>query len=130
MKRLALGILLCSAPSAISCVAGQGDQILAKDLAQSIPEFTATPGDNVVSFAPLPGTQRNFTVREALAAARRLGIQINAGSLRDICFVREVHQMQEADFQAALMAPQRAMPVLKSWSMVVLLYQQADWNFP
>ena len=104
MMSLALGILLCFSPSAISCVAVQGDQILVKDLAQSITEFATTPGDNVVSFAPLPGTQRNFTVREALAAARRFGIQLDARSLRDICFVREVHQMQEADFQAALIA--------------------------
>ena len=103
MTRFNLIIFLCGAPPAMSCVPVQGDQILVKDLARSIPKFNAVRGDGVVGFAPLPGTQRTFTVREALATARRLGLELDAARLRDICFVRELHEMQEADFHAALM---------------------------
>lgn len=104
MTRIALAVLFFTSLG-VACTAVPGDKILVRDFGRSRPEFAAAADqEKVVSFAPLPGTQRNFTAREVRALAQRVGIQVDGDMVKDVCFIRDVHDLTAQDFQSALVA--------------------------
>lgn len=89
----------------VPCVAVDGDQIRAADLARSSPLFAAAPARLPVGFAPLPGAVRRFRVEELTRLAIRWGL---AGAPdRDICVTRETVPLSEP---ALISAMQRNLP--------------------
>jgi flagella basal body P-ring formation protein FlgA len=63
--------LLLTAPQ--PCVAVEGDQITAGDLARAVPAFSSVPADAEIGYAPVPGVRRYFHAPEL----RRLALRYN-----------------------------------------------------
>ncbi|MEO8127549.1 MAG: flagellar basal body P-ring formation chaperone FlgA [Bryobacteraceae bacterium] len=66
------------------CVAVEGDQILARDVAALIPEFARVPAAEVIGLAPLPTVRRVMSGGELVRFARKFGVEIVAPV--DVCF--------------------------------------------
>jgi len=67
-----------------ACLSVEGDRILAKDLAASLPAFQAIAPDTVLGNAPQPGSDRVFHAPELAAIARRYSLSLEDPS--DVCF--------------------------------------------
>lgn len=88
MKPRFLAVLLCVAPLAgaqtARCEPVEGDRIVAKDLAASLPGFAKLAPDTPIAPAPPPGVRRVFRPLEISALARRYSVDVDAPG--ELCF--------------------------------------------
>ncbi|MBZ5596280.1 MAG: flagellar basal body P-ring formation chaperone FlgA [Acidobacteriia bacterium] len=88
----AAGTLAAAEPPVSSCLNVEGDAILARDLAQALPVFSALPPDTRIGYAPIPGVRRFFYASELRRLSARYHIAFsNAGG---ICFERTMETLQ------------------------------------
>ena len=90
---------------AATCVAVEGNEILAKDIAKIEPAFAAVNPNLPFSYAPVIGAQRVIAAAELTHWAAKAGIDVK--SARPACFERPAHSLSAADIRAAI---QRAFP--------------------
>ena len=84
-KLLTLGTLAVAALAQNpSCVAVEGDQILASDLARTLPAFKQIPPNTPLAPTPGPGGTRVFTADELQSIASRFSVTTDAAP--DLCF--------------------------------------------
>jgi len=88
------------------CAEVEGDRILARDFAVSLPGFGQVPPETPLAAAPLPGVRRFFRPSELVALARRYSVEIdpNVG----LCFDRETEML---DRDRVLEAMRQALPL-------------------
>jgi flagella basal body P-ring formation protein FlgA len=91
--------------SAATCVAVEGSEIVAKDVAKVDPAFGTLNPDLPFSYAPVIGARRIISVAEMAHWAAKAGIEIKTVS--PACFERPAHSLSAADIRAAI---QRAFP--------------------
>jgi len=81
------------------------DRLTAGDLAQIIPEWKAVAPHERLGFAPLPGIERRVSRGQLLGWGKRLGLDLQPGSLPDFVLVsRRMRQLREAEATTALAA--------------------------
>lgn len=112
MKTLLIWIVMALAAAA-ECVSVTGDKIVARDLARAIPEFGSVPGDEVLSFAPIPGLTRTLKASQITMLAKRFQSVLNEGAVKDVCFVSAAEMLTEDQIRAAIL------PAIE-WSVVSL----------
>lgn len=91
--KLWIAVTLASLRLSGACVPVTGDKILARDFAAAVPGFAAADPEMTIGFAPLPGAERVFKVKETEAVARRAGSSL-AVPEGDVCFVRVSHALE------------------------------------
>jgi flagella basal body P-ring formation protein FlgA len=120
MTRLArLLILLLPAvrfaPGASGCIAIEGERILARDLAQSLPAFSTVPADTQIGYAPVPGVKRFFYTPELQRLAARYHLTLSQDA--EVCIERVLEPLRpEAVVEAmkkALGAPEARIEVVE-----------------
>jgi flagellar basal body P-ring formation protein FlgA len=88
-----------------SCVSVSAGQILAVDLAKSIPLFDSLDPNEVLGFAPFPGTKRVFSSREVVFIARSHGLIFDDGVIApSVCFERLVRRLTADEVKSALLS--------------------------
>jgi flagella basal body P-ring formation protein FlgA len=80
-------------PSASPCLNVESDAILARDLAQALPVFSALPPDTPIGFAPIPGVRRFFHASELRRIAARYHIAYSTPG--DICFQQPMETLEQ-----------------------------------
>lgn len=90
------------------CLPVSGERVLARDLAQVAPAFSALPPELVLGYTPAPGGRRTYSAAELGRLARRYGLAMEPGS--PACFVRPVEALTRERVAAAMM---RAMPAAR-----------------
>lgn len=83
-----------------ACLPVSGDRILAGDMARAVPAFAGTAPEQVLGFAPAPGSRRTYGAAELARLARRYGLAVEPGM--DACFVRPVETLTRERVAAAL----------------------------
>jgi flagella basal body P-ring formation protein FlgA len=73
------------------CVEVEGDRLLARDFAASLPGFAQLAPETQFGASPLPGVRRVFHSLEMKALARHYGVDI--GTSPDICFERAMETL-------------------------------------
>jgi flagella basal body P-ring formation protein FlgA len=91
---------LSSLLGAATCVAVEGSEILAKDVAKIDPAFAAVNPDLPFSYAPVIGAQRIITPAELAHWALKAGIETKLAD--PACFERLAHNLSAADVRAAI----------------------------
>src|ERR1700738_2686923 len=86
-----------------ACVPITADRILARDLAAANPVFASPTPDRVISFAPMPGTQRTFSAHELDMIAKRLAI-VASSRFAPICVERWVERLEPEQMRIAMAA--------------------------
>jgi flagella basal body P-ring formation protein FlgA len=98
---LALLWLARLAPAqAPTCLAVEGDRIVAADLAAPLPAFSQLAPETPVALAPLPGVRKVFRWFELASLAKRYGL--DAGSPSDLCFERRMETLDREKVQAEM----------------------------
>jgi len=109
-----MAILLAAAAS---CVAVEGEQILARDLAPALEAFASLAPETELGYAPAPGARRILHAAELSRMILRHGSI--PGTLREICIERATEQLTPESLKAALLAgvgsPQATVELLE-WS--------------
>ncbi len=67
------------------CIAVEGEQILARHLAEAVPAFARLEGEAVLGYAPAPGARRILTAQEVARLAARHGLAVEG---REVCLER------------------------------------------
>jgi flagella basal body P-ring formation protein FlgA len=67
-----------------ACRHFEGDRIVARDLADTLPVFSSLPPETLLANAPMPGSRRVFHSPEILTLARRYSLDLP--SAPDVCF--------------------------------------------
>jgi flagella basal body P-ring formation protein FlgA len=109
MNRLCIVLLwsACFAPAQTpKCVAVEGDRILARDFAVSLPGFGKLPPETPLAPAPLPGVRRFFRSFDLVALAHRYSVEI--GPDAGLCFERQTEML---DRDRVLEAMRLALPL-------------------
>ena len=96
---------LSSLLGAATCVAVEGSQIVAKDVAKVDAAFAAVNPDLPFSYAPVIGTQRIIPAIELAHWAARAGVETKPAT--PACFERPAHSLSDKDIRAAI---ERAFP--------------------
>jgi flagella basal body P-ring formation protein FlgA len=109
MTRLFIVLLgfACLTPAQTpKCVEVEGDRILARDFAVSLPGFGQVSPETPLAPAPLPGVLRFFRPSELIALGRHYSVEIdpNVG----VCFQRQTEML---DRDRVLEAMRRALPL-------------------
>ena len=86
--------------NAAACLPVSSDQILAADLARSVPEFAIVPRDAVIAFAPTPGSRRIFHSSELHRLALKFGVSLDSD--REACFDWPLHPISREDVIASM----------------------------
>jgi flagella basal body P-ring formation protein FlgA len=87
------------------CIQVPSGQIVAGDLAGTIPLFRTLDPQTPLGFAPVPGVQRILTAHELALAARRYQIAVDAGTqLPSVCVERAVQPLSRDDLVDAMQA--------------------------
>jgi hypothetical protein len=94
-------LYLAACTAAFGCQVVEGDYILARELAASIPAFGALPPERQIAPAPLPGVERVFRADEQIRLAKRFEIPPPDG-LRQACFTRAVQRLSPEQLQPVL----------------------------
>jgi flagella basal body P-ring formation protein FlgA len=94
--------MILAAAVAITCIAVEGDRILAADMSKAVPAFAALAADVPLGFAPAPGARRVFGAREVARLSARYGIDANSAA--GACFERATGRLTEARVAEALRA--------------------------
>jgi flagella basal body P-ring formation protein FlgA len=109
MTRLSIVLLwfACFAPAQTpKCVEVEGDRILARDFAASLPGFSRLSPETPLAPAPLPGVRRFFRPFELAALAQRYSVEIDPDAA--LCFDR---QSEMLDRDRVLEAMRLALPL-------------------
>lgn len=85
---------------AATCVAVEGSEILASDVAKADPAFAAVNPDLPFSYAPVIGAQRIIAAAELAHWAAKAGIETKFAG--PACFERPAHSLSAADIRAAI----------------------------
>src|SRR5579863_3457863 len=83
-----------------ACVPVDGDRILMRDLARTLPPFKALDPNQPVGFAPLPGARRVFLPKELTAMARVSGITLEGAV--SVCFERATAMLAPSQLETAI----------------------------
>jgi len=85
--------VVAAAPAAFipGCTAVEGDYILAREVAQGLPAFSAVPPDTQIAYAPIPGARRVFGMVELDRLAKRYNVQVEPAG--EICFERAMEPL-------------------------------------
>jgi flagellar basal body P-ring formation protein FlgA len=67
-----------------ACRHVEGDRIVARDLADTLPVFSSLPPETLLANAPMPGSRRVFHTPEILALVRRYSLDLPSSP--DVCF--------------------------------------------
>lgn len=86
--------------SAATCVAVEGSEIVASDVAKADQAFAAVNPDLPFSYAPVIGAQRIISASELAHWAAKAGIEER--SAMPVCFERPAHTLSAADVRAAI----------------------------
>jgi flagella basal body P-ring formation protein FlgA len=90
---IALALLARAAAATRSgCIAIDGERILARDLAQGAPAFSAVAPDTEVGYAPVPGARRFYRTLELRRLALRYNIAFAPGD--EVCIERAMEPLQ------------------------------------
>ena len=109
MIRLCIVLLwfACFTPAQTpKCVEVEGDRILARDFAVSLPGFGQVPPETQMAPAPMPGMRRFFRPFELVALARRYSVALDAEA--SVCFERQTEML---DRDRVLEAMRLALPI-------------------
>ena len=109
MTRLCIVLLwfACFTPAQTpKCVAVEGDRILARDLAVSLPGFGQVSPETRLAPAPLPGMRRFFRPFELVALAQRYSVVIDPDA--SLCVERQTEML---DRDRVLEAMRLALPI-------------------
>lgn len=87
---------------AASCLAIDGDRVLAADVARQLPAFSVADPEAVVALAPAPGLQRLLHRAELARIASRLGVPTSVD--QDVCIERVAESLRREQVEAALAA--------------------------
>jgi flagella basal body P-ring formation protein FlgA len=137
--RIAAIFVLAVGVARTACIDVPADKIVARDLASTIPLFQALDPDEVIGFAPLPGTARTLTSRDVLLVARRNALSFPLGDAApSVCVQRLTHPLSLQDVRAALIlalnAPAARLDVLEFSNKLVppgrVVFQLAALNKP
>jgi len=104
MRYLLLIALAAVEAARCACIAVDGEEIRAADLARAIPEFATADGSAILGRVPVAGVPRVFTPRDLLTAASQTGHPMPAFQLRSVCFERAARVLSADDFRAAMLA--------------------------
>jgi flagella basal body P-ring formation protein FlgA len=96
---------LSSLLSAATCIAVEGREIVAKDVAKVDPAFAAVNPDLPFSYAPRIGAQRIIPVSDLAHWGARAGVETTSTS--SACFERPAHNLSVAEIRTAV---QRVFP--------------------
>jgi len=118
LVRLLIALLLAArfAPGASGCVAIEGERILARDLAQTVPAFNTAPADTQVGFAPVPGVKRFFHTPELQRLAARYNVTLPPDA--EVCIERVLEPLRP---EAVVEAMKKALGVPEARIEVVEL---------
>ena len=102
---IALSLAVTSALAATGqpvspCLHIEGDAILARDLAQTIPAFSVLPPDTKLGYAPIPGVRRFFHASELRRIAAHHKIELSRAG--EICFERTMEALQPEEVSQAM----------------------------
>jgi len=117
LARLLTTLLLAArfAPCASGCIAIEGEHILARDLAQLFPAFSAAPPETQIGYAPVPGLRRFFYAPELQRLAARYNLTLPPDA--EACIERVLEPLRpEAVVEAmkkALGAPEARIDVVE-----------------
>jgi len=100
-RRLLVLPALSSVLSAASCIAVEGNEIAAKDVAKVDPAFAAVNPDLPFSYAPVIGAQRIISASDLAHWATRAGIKTTT-STGPACFERPAHNLSPAEIRTAI----------------------------
>jgi flagella basal body P-ring formation protein FlgA len=90
------------APAA--CIGVPSSNILARDLATTVPLLRALDPGTIISFAPFPGTVRVLSSHDVVLTARRYGLAFPAGETAPtVCVERIVRALSPEEVRAALL---------------------------
>jgi flagella basal body P-ring formation protein FlgA len=109
MIRLCIVLLwfACFTPAQTpKCVEVEGDRILARDFAVSLPGFGQVPPETQMAPAPMPGMRRFYRPFELVALARRYSVALDAEA--SVCFERQTEML---DRDRVLEAMRLALPI-------------------
>ena len=109
MIRLCIVLLwfACLTPAQTpKCVEVEGDRILARDFAVSLPGFGRLSPETPLAPAPMPGVRRFFHASELVALARRYSVDIDQDAA--LCFERQTEML---DRDRVLEAMRLALPL-------------------
>ncbi len=99
-KYLTALTMLSHVLGAASCVAIDGSQIMARDVAQADPAFASVSPDFPFSYAPAIGQQRIISVSEISAWAAKAGVQTTISA--PACFERPAHKLDAEEIAGAI----------------------------
>src|SRR5205085_10970133 len=75
----------------LSCLAVDGDRVLARDLVSAVPDFGKIPPETKLGSAPLPGVRRVLRSFELISLAKRFGVE--AVDASDLCLERQMEAL-------------------------------------
>jgi len=82
----------CFAPAQTpKCVEVEGDRILAREFAVSLPGFGQLPPETPLAPAPLPGVRRFFRAFELVSLAQRYSVKVDPDA--GLCFERPAEML-------------------------------------
>ena len=91
--------------SRAACLTVPSSQILARDLAATIPAFRALDPETLIGFAPFPGTVRVLSSHDVVLIGHRFGLVYPPGEAApSACVERMVRHLSEAEMMTALRA--------------------------
>ena len=97
-------VFLLAGLARAACIPIPSARILARDLAPSVPLFARLNPEEVLGFAPFPGTVRTMSSRDVLFTARNHGLDFPPDvSAPSICVERVVHHLSEEQVREALL---------------------------
>ncbi len=101
--KLILAFFSCALLHA-GCIQLSSDRILARDLANAIPEFGSVNPDQVIGYAPNPGTQRTISLGELGRLGVRFGVTMDLLKTEAPCFEQKSSGIGAEEFQSAITA--------------------------
>jgi flagella basal body P-ring formation protein FlgA len=110
MRNLAILVVIASMAlvpglSPAACLTVPSGQILARDLAPTIPSFRALDPDTLIGFAPFPGTVRVLSSHDVVLIGHRFGLVFPSGEAApSACVERMVRHLSEPEMMTALRA--------------------------
>lgn len=91
--------------SRAACLTVPSSQILARDLAPTIPAFRALDPETLIGFAPFAGTVRVLSSHDVVLIGHRFGLVFPPGEAApSACVERMVHHLSEPEMMTALRA--------------------------
>ena len=137
--KIAAILVIVAGLARTACIGVPAGKIVARDLSTAVPLFQALDPDEVIGFAPWPGTVRTLTSRDILLVARRNALSFPLGDAApSVCVERITHPLSLQDVRAAMIsalnAPAARLEVLEFSNNLVpqgrVVFQLAELNKP